>query len=914
MVSVAAALPGALLACGAGPALLECCRCGMPGALLRCERCRRAAFCSYVCRTEGFLAHAKFCFEPTPRYPLPSVKARGIDCAASSDAAAESDGAAAAPQAGGDVLGPASHGSDYGKLDELASVSNDSEVASPDEQFVFTVSRRLFPSVQDMKGSSIPRLNGVSKEMRKLEEDFEAIAKVIRQQNLQGETPEAAWLDELRAILDRLDFSEIDGPGAYIVVWPGFVTVDIGLGSEKVSEISFGADVVVLEVDYLREANMIRGRIESPAGWISLNSFNQEDGYRWAMKQPQVGDYCCMQGGTLVTAEPRMDSTVVTKLAFGQGVTVLEVVHCPEEKCVWARIESPDGYIPLVNTETQQRCAANISTRVDSLFTPHRGVICDGCGTTPIIGTRYKCRVRSDYDLCEACFATDALQHQFREIVLAGPAVIRCPKDLALAIFLHGQCNCIIRKLTDIEIECEICAMDAQDALSRICDQQVLGLRRRAIAYEDLAIIKQEQGWVDDAIDYFEQSVHLEATPHRYIRLGLCFSELVRDRGQTVGNMQSKEFLQSACAMFRKALDLDSTFAWAYVELNAVLEELGEVEEARALARRSIASRVELWEHPLQRPSHYLRGVRSKPWHRASGFELSRCLKDEASVVRDELLQVIFSEETPWRRIPEYAPECCSMEATLLHDRGVATQDLCATGKAVAACDGGSSDENTEFVRGANAMAKPIAGKHDGVARAHTQARVEACTDIHAVQDATNAAGFPLGSEIEVAMEGTSVFFWGVDPSCGADTEYKQNPLSNLATRCPRTAALLGSIPAVAEAARFGVGHIMLARLGPGAIVGARCGLTNMVLSSALCVVAGGSVGGCLVQVAEEEPRLLSPESGSIVFDDSWEHTLSNTSEDEACVVLFVQFWHPDVPRDDWEDLGFQATNSSYLR
>ena len=37
-------------------------------------------------------------------------------------------------------------------------------------------------------------------------------------------------------------------------------------------------------------------------------------------------------------------------------------------------------------------------------FGEHRGITCDGCGTAPIIGYRYRCRKCANHDVCEACY------------------------------------------------------------------------------------------------------------------------------------------------------------------------------------------------------------------------------------------------------------------------------------------------------------------------------------------------------------------------------------------------------------------------------------------------------------------------------------------------------------------------------
>jgi len=45
-------------------------------------------------------------------------------------------------------------------------------------------------------------------------------------------------------------------------------------------------------------------------------------------------------------------------------------------------------------------------SKTDSGETIHFGVECDLCGTYPIIGDRYKCTIRNDWDCCSKCEAT----------------------------------------------------------------------------------------------------------------------------------------------------------------------------------------------------------------------------------------------------------------------------------------------------------------------------------------------------------------------------------------------------------------------------------------------------------------------------------------------------------------------------
>jgi len=78
---------------------------------------------------------------------------------------------------------------------------------------------------------------------------------------------------------------EEDSPGPYVIInAAGVFPAAASLCDEDiVAFLHVGEVVNVLEVVRCREEGRVRGRIESPAGWITL--LHVPDGFRWAEKQ-----------------------------------------------------------------------------------------------------------------------------------------------------------------------------------------------------------------------------------------------------------------------------------------------------------------------------------------------------------------------------------------------------------------------------------------------------------------------------------------------------------------------------------------------------------------------------------------------------------------------------------------------------
>jgi len=49
----------------------------------------------------------------------------------------------------------------------------------------------------------------------------------------------------------------------------------------------------------------------------------------------------------------------------------------------------------------------------------HENVACDGCGMAPIVGIRYKCSVRKNFDYCAGC--EERLPHEYAMLAIKKP-------------------------------------------------------------------------------------------------------------------------------------------------------------------------------------------------------------------------------------------------------------------------------------------------------------------------------------------------------------------------------------------------------------------------------------------------------------------------------------------------------------
>merc|ERR1711963_788830 len=82
--------------------------------------------------------------------------------------------------------------------------------------------------------------------------------------------------------------------------------------------------------------------------------------------------------------------------------------------------------------------AKDVARTTTDTMVVHAGIVCDGCEMTPIKGTRYKCLVCADFDLCALCESEGKHpQHNMIKLPNAGP---RFPQRLfKCAQRMHGR-------------------------------------------------------------------------------------------------------------------------------------------------------------------------------------------------------------------------------------------------------------------------------------------------------------------------------------------------------------------------------------------------------------------------------------------------------------------------------------------
>lgn len=167
-----------------------------------------------------------------------------------------------------------------------------------------------------------------------------------------------------------------DTPGPYILTQDAFVSPELNNLSpdddELIDELFEGERIEILEIVELQERGRVRARLERPDGWITL--MNRNTSSRWAERvedqQPQMpefaqqedlpGPYILTQAvcvsAELNTLEP-CDREQVAEIPEGSIIHVSEVVDLVPEQRLRARLESPAGWITLVNKASGKRSA-----------------------------------------------------------------------------------------------------------------------------------------------------------------------------------------------------------------------------------------------------------------------------------------------------------------------------------------------------------------------------------------------------------------------------------------------------------------------------------------------------------------------------------------------------------------------------
>ena len=275
---------------------------------------------------------------------------------------------------------------------------------------------------------------------------------------------------------------------------------------------------------------------------------------------------------------------------------------------------------------------------------------------------------------------------------------------------------------------------------------------------------------------------------------------------------------------YREAIARDPGHRPAHIDLMGLLSDRGDMPACRQLAASAAPAH---WSNAWQRPDHVMRGLRASAWHDPGSFPWCAMLEANADIIREELLAVVNSQ----RRLQQPPQPGAALGATCLP------------------CEPSPQQTGWEAV-----------GKHQ---------RAEFGTDRTLVSEDGSWREFVLlGEPDEEDEEDMEARLMGGGGGVGGGGIVEAN-----CRRCPRTAALLRSIPEVVGLAEAGLGEALFSSLAPGSKLRPHCGGTNTRLTCHLGLVLGG--GKCGIKCGGEERTW---EAGKcLVFDDSFEHEVRKT-------------------------------------
>lgn len=113
------------------------------------------------------------------------------------------------------------------------------------------------------------------------------------------------------------------------------------------------------------------------------------------------------------------DSGVPSTEAVASLISTIEPLLAPVEEDITRRVAtllrtalSSITFVGLLHQlplELLDMAAEGGSGDGVASFVMHRGVECDGCRKSPIVGSRFQCTTRSNYDLCKACMSVSSI-------------------------------------------------------------------------------------------------------------------------------------------------------------------------------------------------------------------------------------------------------------------------------------------------------------------------------------------------------------------------------------------------------------------------------------------------------------------------------------------------------------------------